>query len=101
MSQPKERVTIVDTIEYEGLRNGQTYWMKGMLMNAENGAPILIDGKEVTAETAWIPEETEGEIEVTFQFDGSSLEGKTVVVFETIVCQGKEVAVHADLEDEG
>ena len=38
---------------------------------------------------------------VTFEFDASGLVGKTTVVFERLIYEGLEIAVHADIEDEG
>lgn len=38
---------------------------------------------------------------VQFTLDGSTLAGKTVVVFESVSYEGKEFAVHADLKDDG
>lgn len=39
-------------------------------------------------------------MELTFVFDGSALEGKTIVAFETLTYQEKEVATHTDIEDQ-
>lgn len=70
-------------------------------MDKETGEAVVIDDKKVTAETTFTPETTEGTVDVQFTFDGSTLAGKTVVVFESISYEGKEFAVHADLKDEG
>lgn len=94
-----EKVILVDTVEYEGLRKGQEYKLIGTLMDKETGEPILIDGKAVTAETVFTPTETEGTVEITFTFNGSALKGKTVVAFETVTYKDKEVASHTDIED--
>ena len=99
MSAPKEKVTIVDTVEYSGLKKGQEYKIVGTLMNAEDGSPILIDGKEVTSEKTFKAKKSDGKVEVTFTFDATSLVGKTTVVFETLYQEDLKLAVHADIED--
>lgn len=99
MSAPKEKVTIVDTVEYSGLKKGQEYKIVGTLMNAEDGTPILIDGKEVTSEKTFKAKKSDGKVEVEFNFDASSLAGKTTVVFETLYQEDLKLAVHADIED--
>lgn len=99
LSAPKEKVTIVDTVEYSGLKKGQEYKIVGTLMNAEDGTPILIDGKEITSEKTLKAKKSDGKVEVTFTFDATSLAGKTTVVFETLYQDGLKLAVHTDIED--
>ena len=53
-------------------------------MDQETGEELLLDGNPVTAETAFTPEERSGSVEVVFTLDGSSLAGKSLVVFETL-----------------
>lgn len=62
---------------------------------------MLVDGKKITAEKEFIPENASGSIQIDFTFDASALAGKSVVVFESLSHDGKEVAVHADINDEG
>lgn len=99
MSAPKEKVTIVDTVEYSGLKKGKEYKIVGTLMNAEDGTPILIDGKEITSEKTFKAKKSDGKVEVTFTFNASTLAGKTTVVFETLYQEDLKLAVHADIED--
>ena len=68
-------------------------------MDKETGKELLVDGENVTAETVFTPEKSEGTVELTFVFDGSALEGKTIVAFETLTYQEKEVATYTDIED--
>jgi len=96
-----EEVTIVDTVSFENLIAGNSYKVSGKLMDKETGEPLLIDGKEVTAEKEFTAESVDGTVELTFTFDGSKLEGETVVVFEEMYRNDKLIAVHADIEDEG
>ena len=99
MSKPEKKVTLVDTVEYSGLKKGQTYQVIGTLMDAETGEAILIDEKPVTAETEFTAKKSSGSVEVTFTFDATSLEGKTTVIFEELHQDGQKLAVHADLKD--
>lgn len=94
-------ITIIDTVSYTNLNVGKEYKVKGVLMDKQTGEPILIDGEKVTGETTFTPETADGSVEVSFSFNGIPLKGKTVVVFETLYEGEKEVAVHADIEDEG
>ena len=94
-------VTLVDTVEYTGLTVGKGYTVSGVLYDQETGEPLEIDGEQVTAETTFTAESSEGSVEISFTFDGSALAGETVVAFETLYYDGNIIAVHADLEDEG
>ena len=71
-------------------------------MNKETGEKLLdAKGNEITAETSFKAEATEGEVIVTFTFDASTLAGQTTVVFENLYDNEKLVATHSDLSDEG
>ncbi len=104
-AQPTEQITITDTVEYSGLTAGQEYTLKGVLIDKETGEPLLIgEGEEqtqVTSEATFIPAEPNGTIDVLFTFDATGLEGKTVVVFETLFQRETEIVGHEDIEDEG
>ena len=97
MALPKEELTIVDTVSYR-LVPGKEYKLTGTLMDKETGEPLLVDGKPVTSELTFTPEEEEGSVELSFTFDASALRGKTVVAFESLSYQEKEIAVHADIK---
>jgi len=99
LSKPDEKVTLVDTVEYEGLKKGQEYKVIGTLMDKETGKEVEVDDKTVTAETTFTAKKSSGSVDVTFEFDGSSLKGKTVVVFEELYHEDLQLAVHADIED--
>ncbi|TLC99179.1 putative outer membrane protein [Robinsoniella peoriensis] len=93
--------TIIDKVEYTNLSVGLKYILKGILMDQATGKALLVNGKEVTAETSFIPEKASGTAEVKFTFDSSLLKGKSVVVFESLYQDGKEIAVHTDIADKG
>lgn len=96
-----DKVTIIDTVKYEKLEPGKEYLLKGVLMDKATGNPLEQDGKAVTAETFFTPANPNGTVKMTFEVDSTSLEGTTTVVFEDLYCNGIEVALHADIQDEG
>lgn len=96
-----EVFTITDTVSYKHLIPGKEYLLVGTLMDKSTGKPLLLDGKEIHAETVFIPETPNGTVTVTFTFDAKLIkENTSLVVFETLYKDGKELAVHADIEDE-
>ena len=95
-------ITIEDTVSYKHLIPGKAYTVKGILMDKSTGKAFLIDGKELTAEVTFTPEESCGEVTVRFTFDGSKITKQTdLVVFEALYRDGVELAAHADIEDGG
>ncbi|MCU7653329.1 VaFE repeat-containing surface-anchored protein [Acutalibacter sp. LFL-21] len=100
-AEPAEQVTIVDTVTYSGLTPGKTYKLSGVLMDQATGEPLLVDGKEITAETEFTPEASSGTVELSYTLNASTLAGKSVVVFEDLYLDGVKVATHADITDAG
>lgn len=97
-----DKITITDVVSYKDLTPGKEYKLTGMLMNKATNDKLLIDGKEITAEATFTPKAPTGEVEMTFTFDARELTAETeVVAFETLYRDGIEIAVHADIEDEG
>ena len=102
IEKAKEDAVIVDTVEYKGLEVGREYVMTGKLVDKVNGEVITdADGNDIIACETFIAETEEGSIDITFTFDSSALAGKSLVAFETLYTEEKEVAVHADITDEG
>ena len=99
-ARAKADTTILDTVTYEGLIPGQSYTLKGTLMDKSTGEPLRINEKQITAEKTFIPEKSSGREELEFTFDASIAAGKEIVVFERLYVQEIEVASHTDLEDE-
>ena len=94
-------ITIDDVVSYKHLTAGKEYTIKGVLMDKSTGKQFLVDGKEVCSEVTFTPETVDGEVTVSFTFDGSVITKETeIVAFETLYCEGTEIAVHADIEDE-
>ena len=98
----KDEITIKDVVEYKHLVPGKEYTIKGILMDKSTNEPFKVDGKEITSEVTFVPEEPNGEVTVPFTFDASGITQTTdLVVFETLYLDGVEIAAHADIEDEG
>ncbi|MBR4208743.1 MAG: VaFE repeat-containing surface-anchored protein, partial [Lachnospiraceae bacterium] len=94
-------ITITDTVSYKNLNTDKRYILSGMLVDKATEYPILDDsGNPVTASKEFRPESSDGEVELTFTFQGASLAGTTAVVFEELKNAGKTFAVHADIDDE-
>lgn len=97
-----EVFTLEDVVEYKHLVPGKEYTVKGVLMDKSTEKELLIDGKKITSEVTFIPEEPTGEVIVSFEFDARYIKEETnIVVFESLYSEDKELAVHADIEDVG
>lgn len=98
----KGEITIEDVVEYKHLVPGKEYTIVGTLMDKSTGKAFEVDGKPVTSEVTFIPEKSNGKVTVSLTFDSSAIKETTeLVVFETLYRDNVEIAVHADLEDEG
>ena len=97
---PLDKVTLTDTVSYTGLVPGKEYKVTGVLMDKETGEKLLVDSKEITAETVFVPETKNGSVDVTFIFDATGLHGKEIVVFEDLYRENIKVAAHADITDD-
>lgn len=97
---PGKTETIVDTVHYTNLVPGKSYTVKGKLMDKGSGKAILDkDGKEITAEKTFTPDQAEGDVELEFTYDSSLRQGKSTVVFEDLYHENVEVATHSDISD--
>lgn len=97
-----EIFTLVDTVEYKHLIPGKEYVLKGVLMDKNTGKELVINGETVTSEVSFIPDSPSGAVDVLFTFDSKYIKTETdIVVFESLYKDGQELAVHADIEDEG
>ena len=95
-----DETTVIDTVEYKNLVPGKEYTLNGKLYSKSTGKPLMAGDKPVTGQTVFTPEQADGKVEVTFTFDSRDLEDKTdIVVFESLVRSGTELASHADIDD--
>ena len=97
-----EVFTLTDTVSYSHLIPGKEYVLVGTLMDKNTGKAFTENDEAVTAETVFTPETPNGTITVSFTFDSRLIkENTSLVVFETLYKDGKELAVHADINDNG
>ena len=98
----KGEITIKDTVEYKHLIPNTEYVIKGTLMDKATGKPFKVKGKEITSTVKFVPDKTDGKVEVTFTFEGSAIKKDTeLVVFEALYRDGVELTTHADIDDKG
>ena len=99
---PDVKTTITDKVDYKNLVAGNSYEIKGVLMDKTTGKALLDkDKKEITATKKFTAEKPDGTVELEFTFDSSLLTGKSVVVFEDLYNENIKVAFHTDIKDEG
>ena len=99
---PDVKTTITDKVDYKNLVAGNSYEIKGVLMDKTTGKALLDkDKKEITATKKFTAEKPDGTVELVFTFDSSLLTGKSVVVFEDLYNENIKVAFHTDIKDEG
>ncbi len=92
---------VKDVVHYEGLTGGASYKVKGRLMDKTSGSEVRINGAAITAEKTFVAGNSgEGEVELSFDLDTSSIVGKELVVFEKLYYGEAEIAIHEELEDE-
>lgn len=117
---PDKDQVIVDKVSYTGLIAGKTYEISGDVKIKDEGVDTFDDAETVPSKivaatgngqisfddekVTFVPAGTNGEfvngdVYVSFQVDASDLAGEQVVVGETIRYNGKEIAVHRDIED--
>lgn len=96
-----EDAKIDDTISYKNLVVGQQYTAKGVIMDKATNKPLLVNGKEVTAEKTFTPTENDGSVVMNFAFDAKGLEGRKLVVFEEVYVGDALVADHKEINDLG
>ena len=104
-----KKVKLIDKVSYKQLSEGETYTVKGKLMDKSTGQPLLVNGREVTAEKTFTVtnanstitgDGASGSVDLEYEVDSTVLVGKTTVVFEHLYYDGKEIATHADIDDE-
>ena len=97
---PSTTTSLIDTVAYENLIPGKEYKVSGKLMLKDTGKSLYVGDKAVTAEKTFTPNQPSGTVELRFEFDSSSLDGKEIVAFEKLTKDDVEVAVHEDIDDQ-
>lgn len=92
----RERVKVIDRVQYKNLIIGKKYTIDGKLVEKDDSNKIVASNK-----VDFIPSNTSGFVEVPFEFDGSILNGKSLVAFENLYRDRKLLVSHMDINDEG
>ncbi len=100
MFYAEKSAKIVDTVSYRNLVPGKKYKVVGTAVDKSNGAPVIANGNNVTAEAEFVAQEATGKVDVVFTFDASLLAGRTIVMFENVYYENNLIATHADITDE-
>ena len=99
-------VTIIDTVELDGLIKGTKYQLKGWQMLKEENAELIINNKRVENDYTFVADDEAMKVEIVYTFNASALGGKNLVTFEELydLSNSEEpvkVAEHKDIEDDG
>ncbi|WP_346670682.1 VaFE repeat-containing surface-anchored protein [Faecalicoccus acidiformans] len=102
-----KKITVTDTVSYDGILPGQEYTLHAVLMNKETGEAVLNeDGTLVEGYKKFTSETADGTVDVEMTLDASLLGGHDFVVYEYLLNtgleghEGCEIAKHEDLTDE-
>ena len=100
------KVSITDVVAYDKLQVGSEYEVVGELhRRGADGSDLGVvedkAGESVTASAKLAPAAPSGTVELSFEAEVDELPGSTFVAFETLNRDGKPVAEHADIADEG
>ena len=101
IAMAKEGAVIEDTVHCVNLAVGAEYTLKATLMDADRNTAVKIDGKKIEAEFTFTAESAVQDVVVPIELDASTLEGVTTVVFEDLYFDGRVIASHKDIGDEG
>lgn len=89
-------VTLIDTVSYTNLVEGETYTLKGTVMDKVSKKKVTKEKIEFTADAV------DGSEDMEFNLNTEKLQGKDLVVFEELYdSKGNLVAEHKDYEDKG
>lgn len=90
---------VSDRIKYYNLEKGESYTIKGRIVNKATEKTQSSSGKPVISEKTFTPKERDGEITLNYLLDSRKLSGKTLVIFEELYFKGEKIASHCDKFD--
>lgn len=104
--EANKEVKLKDTVSYNNLTPGKEYSLTMTIHvkdkdGKDEGELKDKDGKPVTTTVKFTPEKADGTVEVPYTVDTTGLEEKSIVAFEFLQKDGKEIATHADITDSG
>ena len=90
IGQARDGAVTVDHVTCRGLLVGHRYLVTGFLVDKTSGKPLKdAKGADVTAKASFTAEKAEQTVDLTFTYDASLLDGKTVVAFERLYLRGE------------
>lgn len=104
--EANKEVKLKDTVSYNNLTPGKEYSLTMTIHvkdkdGKDEGELKDKDGKPVTTTVKFTPEKADGTVEVPYTVDTTGLEEKSIVAFESLQKDGKEIVTHADITDSG
>ena len=104
--EANKEVKLKDTVSYNNLTPGKEYSLTMTIHvkdkdGKDEGELKDKDGKPVTTTIKFTPEKADGTVEVPYTVDTTGLEEKSIVAFESLQKNGKEITSHADITDSG
>jgi len=94
-------ITITDTVSFKNLIPGVEYTLQARLIDKQTGKPAMLDGKEITADVTFMPDQPDGTVSVQLQVNAEDYPDHDLVVFETLIQTDiqKVIGRHEDLND--
>ncbi|MFN6686900.1 VaFE repeat-containing surface-anchored protein [Enterococcus gallinarum] len=93
--------TLNDTVKIKEILPGKAYLVKGILMDKATGEALLVHGQPVESAVGFIAKAENEKVIVPFTFDLTGLNGREIVVFESLFRNDEELANHRDINDQG
>ena len=92
---------IKDQVSYTNLIPGESYELLGTLVLRSNGKTQRDEDTDIIQQTVFFtPEEPNGTVDVEFTADTTEFVDDCLVVFESLMHDGRVVAEHKDISDE-
>ncbi|HAQ1780922.1 TPA: LPXTG cell wall anchor domain-containing protein, partial [Enterococcus faecium] len=101
IADPTGLFTLNDTVEINEILPGKAYLVKGILMDKATGEALLVHGQPVESAVGFIAKAENETVIVPFTFDLTGLNGREMVVFESLFRNDEELANHKDINDKG
>ncbi|WP_458211612.1 VaFE repeat-containing surface-anchored protein [Enterococcus faecalis] len=101
IADPTGLFTLNDTVEINEILPGKAYLVKGILMDKATGEALLVHGQPVESAVGFIAKAKNETVIVPFTFDLTGLNGREIVVFESLFRNNEELENHKDINDKG
>jgi len=99
--KPNAEIEFIDYVEYTDLAPNKEYTLTGLIMDKATGQPLLIDNEQITESITFTANKSNDTAEVYYKLNTTGLEGKDLVVFETLTQDDDVITRHEDINDTG